>query len=357
MHKKRNFLVWTLMVLIVSCWSCSGPNARGRKHKKKQPITKAVQPCVVLLHGLDRQADVFDTMAQALQHESWDVLKITTSRTEGDGIEQQAKEAYNLFQTKSIDKTRLVCVVGHSQGGLRAYLLAQHLQKKGYASVIVVTIGTPWLGVTAMDDFSVAEKVLKAQNRDPILGSIIKPAISAGVERYMYSQDPGVKDMDPNSALIQKIHTSLPQNSIPILAIAGEGGSVVDNLLQKFGDKNTTVSLKKGTRSEQYPLKYVLSCIFSGSPLGKIPERDDALEQHDMLITVRSQRAEGLPAQQFERDTVTGALHDLPPEFAQQLSQDRLVTQFIDVDALKKATELEHPAVIQKVIAYIKGKL
>lgn len=156
------------------------------------------------------------------------------------GIQTQGENlATFLIKEKRITPNDSVVLIGHSQGGLRAFVAAQQLKALGYNVVGVVTVGTPWRG----------GHVLLKENLDKL------PLLIKGiVETFIKDKDletQGIKDMVPHSQFLNKIAEDLKSVDTPMLLIGGnvQGTKVIDLVSGFFGQINEAVSNSPHTKS------------------------------------------------------------------------------------------------------------
>ena len=176
------------------------------------------------------------------------------------------EEVERMMSSETTEQPPII-FIGHSQGGLRAFLAATELVKKGYEVKCLVTIGSPLKGVGLL-----ADKV-EAKRLALDLGDIDKNMI----ELLDKSNQQGINGMIPGSALLEDIRKKLGKNTIPILAI----GSTFD--LNEY--RGATADTKKSFNE-----------LAGGSA-------------HDGLISIESQLAEGIDKKHFECKTLENAHH------------------------------------------------
>ena len=160
-----------------------------------------------------------------------------------------------------------IMLIGTSQGGLRAFLAATELVKKGYEVKCLVTIVSPWKGVGLLTDTIEAKRLVLE------LGDIDKNMIELLDKSYQQ----GISGMIPGSALLEDIRKKLGKNPIPILAI----GSTFDLNDYRGAKADTKKSFNE---------------LAGGSA-------------HDGLISIESQLAEGIDKKHFECKTLENAHH------------------------------------------------
>ncbi|AWN81539.1 esterase/lipase family protein [Candidatus Cardinium hertigii] len=216
----------------VACLGWFIPNyshAKPMKHANKQLI--------VLLNGLCDKVSTFDTVKQKLEKAFPSASIIALTSTEGMlsvmlSIKEQAKAAFQELTDKVNDiQSKSIVLIGHSQGGLRAYaLLKQYetlLNIKG-----LITLATPWEGAhgTKVDGSMLKQHLTKA-----VLNDLRMLALNLGYPSDMLINQlnitiqknqellflPGAKDLKMDSLFLDEIKKTLLHEKVPIWAIGG----------------------------------------------------------------------------------------------------------------------------------------
>ena len=140
------------------------------------------------------------------------VPKHKQSDTFLEPIEAQSKEIVAQITERYRPGEVSIMFIAHSQGGLKAFIAAQELAKLGYQVKRIVTLGTPWEGIHALNK---KREVLEAFGS---IGSVHNSVIGLFQEG---ENRQGVDDMCPGSEFMKRIHETLRNNRIPILAMGG----------------------------------------------------------------------------------------------------------------------------------------
>ncbi|XWN35559.1 MAG: alpha/beta hydrolase [Roseivirga sp.] len=310
-------------------WGCNNSPNSSKDSTPQKPV-------IVLMHGLNSSPVVFADMKQALEQAfpGAQVLPLEEKETPTQSISAQARRAYAQLQQAKVGKEQPMLLVGHSQGGLRAYEMGT--QYEGELNVKgVVTIGTPWLGATAMKNNELVQALegVDVSNK-PLFAAIIPLLLKEA--KALENSKSGVADMHPDGGFIAKIRRALLNNDCPTLAIAGDQGDTLEKVLNHLPADQKSVHIQ----GQDYTLPQILGGIFSGKSSTDMATAPDNYEPHDLLLTVESQRAEGIDAKKFERFTVQGALHILVPPVIPGTRE------------LTNAFEPKHPEVIREVVEF-----
>ena len=182
---------------------------------------------VVFLHGLGGIPGNFDKMKNDLEAQlpqGTKFLALEEEKTAEDCIKVQASNSFKKLETEGVGKETPIILVGHSQGGLRAYsMIMQHgkeLNVKG-----LVSIGTPWkstplLGPT-LKPWLTNKLVPQLATFGAMLDGFIPKAAQEQLKLWAKSGKDGVEDMTLNSDFLNGIYTNLKSNQVPVYAIAG----------------------------------------------------------------------------------------------------------------------------------------
>lgn len=308
------------------------PSIKKVKNLKRVAKVPEDKQAIVCLHGLSRISSDFDTMVAALKlkfpHAAIVALKSvnkdskqgkSSSLSSKLSIKDQAKLAYEEIK-KRIQRGMQVVLVCHSQGGLRGLALVKEYgdrlkSEAGITFKIEISIGTPWRGATVFDHIKrVACFNQKFNKIEPILNAIEQGHGSA-VRGYFFKKAPklaekfpqlyeklapwamsftgvqGVLDLDPTSPFIRDyIPSALKEIDLPITAIAG----VLTDFSKLFAPLPSSI-----LSHELAQLNATYAELIGG----------DSKCEHDMLLPVATQHAEGLATKNFKRIKVYGACH------------------------------------------------
>ncbi|WP_250237705.1 esterase/lipase family protein [Cardinium endosymbiont of Oedothorax gibbosus] len=328
--------------------------------KRRHRVAKVAehQQAIVLLHGLHRLSYDFNKMKEVLQQTFpyATIVPLTCvnkdpskqggpSPTVERSIKEQAELAYEEIKTKVAYGSRVV-LVGHSQGGLRGFVLVKEYRDRlksenGIVINQLITIGTLWKGAPVMDHikniknfkkkFEKIEAILDTIKKDYAKDVIkyffkFKPKLAErwpslyeiAVPYFMKKKCPGAADLEPGSAFISKyVALGLKEVDLPITAIAG---ALTDfsKLFNSFPSSISKQALKE--------LNATYAELIGGNP-------------HDMLLPVATQHAEGLVTKNFKRITVPGASHG----------------NKVGVSVKRGLSELNNEQVIQKVVECVEA--
>ncbi|MEM9416946.1 MAG: thioesterase domain-containing protein [Bacteroidota bacterium] len=271
------------------------------KAQKLQAIIEKdikVERIIVLCHGLGRNPEDFEAIQAKLQEAFPEacVIKPHEKETAKKSIEEQKKAIVEdlIKRThKDIEKKDPIMLIGHSQGGLRAYWTALQLTAKGYTVAGVITIGTPWKGASVINTKS----------------TLIKKAKDFKLPKRFVSwlgriggQGQGLEDMRPESPFLNQLHQKLKKNKIAVMALGGNARS-----------------LSRIPGATKF-----LGWFIGGTP-------------HDLAVPLNSQLAQGIETKCFERHVIEATHKHYAP-----LS--------------KKKIQLEHPEMINEMIGFIGRK-
>jgi len=310
-------------------------NSYPNKVKKLKRVAKVEESkqAIVLLHGLHRVSYDFATM-QAVLKEKFPHASILASTslnkdpnkkgalnsfdspTTSLCIKDQAKSVYE--EIKNMLPGKHIVIVGHSQGGLRGFVLVKEyrcrLKQEGIDMNHLITIGTPWKGAPVMGHIKNIKQFQKEFKKiEPILDKIQKnygkdviryffkfrPELaqkwpnlySIAVTYFMNKICPGAAVLEPGSDFIRDyIAPGLQKVNIPITAIAGVLTDF-SNLFDPFSSSISAEALHK--------LNATYARLISGNEKS----------EHDMLLPVDTQHAEGFTKSNFKCITVYGACH------------------------------------------------
>lgn len=272
-------------------------------------------PLIVLFHGLGSNASCFKSLKEALKQSFPTASVVALTRVEGImthicSIKEQANSSFNELLDNIPDlQHRPTLLIGHSQGGLRAYKMFDlhkgELNVKG-----IITLATPWEGAPAL---SADEKLFGEFFRSPILDDMRRLSSGLGqsidwVEAYLTSKlqelkdgssADGCNDLKPRSDFLNWAKDALPSETIPILAVGG-------------GQSDFSVLLTQESNDDFQALGNAWTKVIVG--------KKDPTQIHDMVVPLSSQLARNIvPSenQNFKRLFIPDALHDeilpLPP--------------------------------------------
>lgn len=338
LNMNRNNTFYSPLLLLVLTlffgWGCNNSPNSSKDSTSQKPV-------IVLMHGLNSSPVVFADMKQALERAfpGVRVLLLEEKETERKSISEQAERAYAQLQEAGVDSKQPMIVAGHSLGGLVAYKMAIKYQEELKVEG-VATVGTPWGGATAMKNTELLEALDRVSFSDEtqLLAGVISLILEEA--KKLKNLAPGVADMHPDGKFIGEIRRALLNNDYPMLVIAGDQGDILESIYNKILTMSGLTSVEVPIRERIDYLPHILGGIFSGKRLADMEVAPDNYEPHDLLLTVGSQRAEGIDAKNLERVTVQGALHILVPPVIPDASE------------LINAYELKHPKIIEQVVEF-----
>lgn len=364
-HKDKTLLTSDLPTPLALQASSDDAERVSKEIEQLKRVAKVEEhrQAIVLLHGLHRLSYDFNAM-QAVLKEKFPHATITAlTSVDKDpskkgsayispsmelSIEEQAKLAYKEIKTK-IDRGKHIVIVGHSQGGLRGFTVVKEYgnQLKSQDGIIItqlITIGTPWRGAPVMDHiknikefkqkFKEIETTLDKVAQDyseavikyffkfmPKLAKAWPSLYERAVPYLMRKKCPGAVDLHPKSDFIRHyVATGLRAVDLPITAIAGV---LIDfsKLFEPFPSSIDPQALDT--------LNATYANLIGGDPKC----------EHDMLLPVGTQQAEGLAKQNFTCVKVYGACHG----------------NKVGIKVKDGLAELNNKEVIQKVVGSIEA--
>ncbi len=311
------------------------PNLSQAKSSKMEQ-----HPLIVLFHGLGNNAASFNTMKHQLVKSFSDDAVLSLMSTEGMNsinfsIKQQAEMNFKELSSNHLKDLshRPMLLVGHSQGGLRAYAFMKQYEHcfniKG-----LVTIDTPWEGAPgARVDTAMLMKGLKG----PVLSDLRKLSLSLGYAKTTLEKQlmlsvaanqsvclcPGGKDLIEHSPFLFQVGEWISNEKKPILAIGGGGG-----------DFRALLPGKKTHKLEH------LNKIYTFWVVG-----EKGLDKHDMQVPLYSQHAVHIAPKSmknFQRVFIKDAFHS---------------SHVWTVPVPKSKAVLAHPRVLNSIIKFAKSIL
>ncbi|WP_342265540.1 alpha/beta hydrolase [Cardinium endosymbiont of Philonthus spinipes] len=336
-----------ITIFFFSIIGCKRGCQRLSEAPKHASVAKqaSMEPAVfVLFHGLGSEASCFKHLAAQLKQAFPDASVVALKSVEREqtallSITEQANESWKELITSVSDlESRPIILIGHSQGGLRAYKMFERY-KEEYGDTLpnpigIVTIATPWEGADVLNK---VQELAPPFFEAPVLDDMRKFSTSLGqdsdwAEKYFESTlekyqvaafSDGCKDLTPGSDFLGWVKNTLPNAKIPILAIGGEQSDFRIFLPQK--SKDNFKALRKA---------------WTELITGKTHHSNKKEKKHDMVVRLSSQLAWNIPLDRnsnFTEVSIPDALHDeilpLPP-----ISQSKNI--------------LVHPVMIQEVIAF-----
>ncbi|WP_419241436.1 lipase/acyltransferase domain-containing protein [Cardinium endosymbiont of Nabis limbatus] len=301
----------TILLSIIGC-ECRRLSEMPLIHEKSD----SGPPLIVLFHGLGSDAACFSMLKQRLERSFPDVDVIALSSVKENNntfllsIKEQASQCFQdlLKETDNL-RNRPTLLIGHSQGGLRAYkmldLYRNELNIKG-----IITLATPWEGAPALNlnDAWVSGLLehpefieeMKAFSR--ALGkhddTYLENKIKSTLESFKSGDGtPGFDDLKPESEFLARVKAALSSESIPILAIGG-------------AQSDFRVFLSK-KRNNNFKLLRNIWTQFIMANTDHL--KNDENKRHDMVVPLYSQLASNCVSEQnknFERYTIDDAIHD-----------------------------------------------
>ena len=316
---------------------------------------------IVLLHGLARISSDFDAMIAVLKerfpHATIVPLKSvdkdpnnkekSSSPTSKLSIKEQARLAYEEIKAK-ISRGKYVAMLTHSQGGCRGFVVCTEYKNdlKSINDIVIaklITIGTPWKGAPVFEHMKDICGFNEKFDKIAAYLDAIQQNYSKAVRAYFFKKAPGfaknlpkvyemlapllmkikhvdgVADLDPKSDFMRNyVPSRLRQFDLPITAIAGVLTDF-SKLFEAFPASITPQALKE--------LNQTYAELIGGSPEC----------EHDMLLPVSTQHAEGLVTKDFKRIKVYGACHG----------------NKVGLSVKRGLSELNNPAVIEEVVKSI----
>ncbi|MCG8340067.1 MAG: hypothetical protein MI674_02165 [Cytophagales bacterium] len=193
---------------------------------------------IVMLPGLGHyDGDGFRTLAARLKeyHRGVEIIDIVVE-TFDLTIDEQARDVFLKLKQRGVEQEDKIVLIGHSQGGLRAYAL---LRQYGKLLTIrgLVSIGVPWKGAPVINNHAKVVNILHTpavrdridslnealENCHNLKGVLAKKCftnyqashslhhmIEEGLNDYFNDDlaSPGAKDMKPGSDFLQDLGTT-----------------------------------------------------------------------------------------------------------------------------------------------------
>ncbi|WP_419241292.1 esterase/lipase family protein [Cardinium endosymbiont of Nabis limbatus] len=299
---------------------------------------------IVLFHGLGNKVSSFSTMEQGLKKALPAYAIIAPTSVEGMksvelSIKQQAKMVYRELSKKVKDlASKSILLVGHSQGGLRAY---SFLKQYGHLLRIrgLVTLATPWEGAPGA---RVDPAVLSQHLTDSVVDDIRMLAVGLGYaeneleKQLMVNVEnnqsvclfPGGKDLMPGSDFLAEVKKNLFDEKVPILAIGG-------------GQGNFEALLPKGSG---HCFK-ALNALYTFFVVGEAYPNNS---YHDMQVPLFSQHAFGILSESKKSKK----------NFTRFFIKDAFHSAYVwNIPVPKSKAILAHPKALRSVIKFAKRRL
>ena len=315
-------IIWiTFLLFMIGC-DCKRPARNGATNFHEDDN----KPLIVLFHGLGGNVSSFKILQEALEHEfgKGSVVAldyITQEQTVLYTIKEQSNKCFNKLSEEKLDlQNRPTLLIGHSQGGLRAYKMF-HAYKDNLNVKGIITLATPWEGAPVLDtierlnqsdpDTGIKNEALYASYfTPPVVNDMRRLSYSMGqpaewIEQQLVSKLKNVQvlpvyvggyDLQPGSVFLQWIQDTLPEEELPILAI---GGALSDfkNFIPKDSIYESSYDFKD------------LNAAWDKIIVGK--ENIDFLYKHDMIVPLYSQLAWHITDKEnFKRKIIEDAMHD-----------------------------------------------
>lgn len=318
-------------------------------------IPKPFKGTIISCHGIWTNEDSLSFIRRALEHygDKTHVINHTKINTHAS-LDTQSKKLFKaLLEDHKIPHNEPIALIGHSQGGLRAYLTAKLLKEAGYNVVGVATIGTPWEGTPLLNDGPMRQidtilgsngsttkylsnkyiREIAAEGIPPHARSILLKGVSntANIRRIgQESPDDdestttpfGLFEMKPGHEGGEKLfRNKLKDNDIPILAI---GGFIDDTIRTQIKDLIPMTDFEYDSRNVGTIDKFM----------------DEALgtDKHDFLVPLDSQLAATTDKKNFETYLIPA-------------------THFpIDFDSRKISSELTSDKIARRILAFLSKK-
>lgn len=304
----------------------TAPKKKKLKTVKVAKVEERKQ-AIVLLHGLNRISYDFDIMKAALQkafpYATIVALKCVDKAPKKWGlslsmklsIKEQAELSYQEIKAV-LGRNRHVVILGHSQGGLRGFTIIKEYADKlkeelGITIEQLITIGTPWTGATVMDHLNDPNVVnqqlddckdtlekIDEKYRKGIVRYVLKTSLAENfpfLVKYLGQRivdtTQGAADLKRDSDFIQNyVQKGLKEINVPIKAIAG----VLVDFSKLFDYFPSSIS-----KQELEKLNRTYAKLIGGDPMC----------EHDMLLTVATQHAEGIDKKDFKCIKINDVCH------------------------------------------------
>lgn len=222
--------------------------------KKINPIQD--NQLIILFHGFGNYAHALYGMQNELKKAFPHAMVIAPTSVEGEqsimlSIQQQAASNFKELTDKvEALSDKAIILIGHSQGGLRAYAFFQQykdlLNIKG-----LVALATPWEGAPGarVDSKMLSEHLTPAVKKDLQTLSVglnyAPDLLTTHLKEFIQQNQtvrsfPGADDLTVGSRWMQQVATTLPYTQLPMLCIGGgqgDFGSFLLNNKKKYSFK------------------------------------------------------------------------------------------------------------------------
>jgi pimeloyl-ACP methyl ester carboxylesterase len=307
---------------------------------------------ITLLHALWSTASCFQEAKQKLAAnlpKDVEIISLTEPETSSKSIAQQAVRLKEALLARSMDRANYeLILLGHSQGGLRGYQFYQEFGEQ-FDIKGLITMGTPWEGAPTA---KITKETTNAYLNSLVVHYCLKggeyfwprarpltpEVIDMAFDKYLPTHEPGVQDLVPNSAFLRNVATSLEDNQLPILAIAGSNSNVKEVLLDDATYMRYIRRVPAGILNAAYA--YIIAKQMWG--------------KHDMAVPLASQLAQNTrKGTSFESHTVLDSIHGLPPDAV----YDFLLVIGVSLSKItlpKDKVLYNHPDVLEKALGFIR---
>ena len=259
------------------------------------------QQAIVLFHGLGETDSVMDDkIGRDLRQAFPNAEVVALQRNEQQGIAAQAQKLYQDLQANDLHQKDLV-FMGISTGGIVAIeTLNQHpaLAVRG-----IIAYHSPLEGAPMVAKKQVVDTLASHISRLP--GAVSGVNIKQIFEQY--TQGRAVQDLKPNSSFMTIFKANLSKVEVPILAIAGKGGSWASSIANLY-----KLDLSNYNAKILSILNHAWSEQFVGDP------------DHDGLLPIDSQLAQHINNSCIERWSQAGVSHygAIPPHAREKIKKN-----------------------------------
>lgn len=321
-------------------------------YKVQEKVVSTKIKAIILLHGLWSKASYLQGTEQKLKaslRSDIEIIALTEYETSSQSIAQQATRLKEALLARGIGKDNYkLILLGHSQGGLRGYKFYQEFGAQ-FDIKGLITLSTPWEGAATakitketinayLNSFVVYYCLKGGGYFWPRVRQLTPEYINMAFDKYLPTHEPGVQDLVPKSAFLRNVATSLEDNQLPILAIAGSNVNVKKVLLDDTTYARYIRRLPAGVINAAYA--YIIVKQIWG--------------KHDMAVPLASQLAQNARKNDsFESYIVLNSIHDFPPDAI----YDFLLVIGVSLRKITLPADkilYNHPDVIEQAVGFIK---
>lgn len=301
------------LLVFANCNSYSVPSPiKPGSRPGGEPAPK--QQAIVLFHGLGNPVWAVNDEISDLRQAFPNAKVVAFQSNEQQGIVAQAQKTYQELQAQDLHQADLV-FMGISTGGVVAIeTLNQHsaLAVKGIIAYHSPLKGAPIAAAKkkAIDTLEQEVDTLVSKIKDFLPPELVSGVITNIKQIFQqYTQGQAAQDLKPRSPFMTTFKDTLSKVGVPILAIAGKGGSLVSLAKKLLGLDLSTYKGILGSLAPNLDLTLV---------------RLVGAQDHDGLLPLASQQAQHINNPRIERYTPKDESHygAIPPETMKKIKKN-----------------------------------